>query len=53
MQAPAKRDVLANTKIKIQLNAMLTEGILDQATLPKQHRRTPLPLAVSSMCQLR
>ena len=29
MQAPAKRVVLANTKNKIQLNAMFTEGILD------------------------
>ncbi len=29
MQAPAKQVVLANTKNKIQLNAMFTEGILD------------------------
>ena len=29
MQAPAKQVVLTNTKNKIQLNAMLTEGILD------------------------
>ena len=29
MQAPAKQVVLTNTKNKIQLNAMFTEGILD------------------------
>ena len=29
MQAPAKQVVLTNTKNKIQLNAMLAEGILD------------------------
>ena len=29
MQAPAKQVVLANTKNKIQLNAVFTEGILD------------------------
>ena len=29
MQAPAKQVVLTNTKNKIQVNAMLTEGILD------------------------
>ena len=53
MQAPAKQVVLTNTKHKIQLNTMLTEGILDQATSQKQHRRTPLPLPVSAKCQLR
>ena len=29
MQAPAKQVVLTNTNNKIQLNAMLTEGVLD------------------------
>jgi hypothetical protein len=29
MQAPAKQVILSNTKNKIQLNAMLTEGLLD------------------------
>ena len=54
IQAPAKQVVLTNTKNKIQLNAMLTEKAFStQATSPKQHRRTPLPLPVSAMCQLR
>ena len=38
---------------KIQLNTMLTEAFSTQATSQKQHRRTPLPLPVSAMCQLR
>ena len=40
-------DMHAPTKNKIQLNAMLTEGILDPGYFPKQQRRTPLPLPVS------
>ena len=36
-----------------QVNAMLTEAFSTQATLQKQHRRTPLPFPVSAMYQLR
>ena len=39
--------VLTNTKNNIQLNAMLSEGILDHFT--EEHRRTPLTLQVSAM----
>ena len=47
MQAPAKQVVLTNTKNKIQRNTMLTEGILDQATSPKQHRHCRCPRCAS------
>ena len=53
MRAPAKQVVLTNTNNKIQLNAMLTEGILDPGYFTKATQTHPLPLPVSAMCQLR
>ena len=53
MQAPAKQFVLTNTKTRSNWMPCLQKAFSTQATSPNQHRRTPLPLPVSSMCQLR
>ncbi len=45
MQAPAKHVVLTNTKNKIQLNAMLTEGILDPGYLAESTQTHTLTIA--------
>ena len=45
MQAPAKQVVLANTKNKIQLNAMFTEGILDQCYFTEATQTHTLTIA--------
>ena len=45
MQAPAKQVVLTNTKNKIQLNAMLTEGILDPGYFTESTQTHTLTIA--------
>ena len=45
MQASAKQVVLTNTKNKIQLNAMLTEGILDSGYFTKATQTHTLIIA--------
>ena len=45
MHAPAKQVILTNTKNKIQLNAMLAEGLLDSAYVTKATQKHMLTIA--------